>query len=100
MGLEKELYSKRLSDFSEIDATLREYTSIYEAGNIRYQESHCTDYDSYGENDPIQSFFGKHDSGWGVFRLNILWPFVPPQRVSVWHHYHWISNRCRAKHQA
>jgi hypothetical protein len=33
--------------------TLREYTSIYEAGNIRYQESHCTDYDSYGENDPI-----------------------------------------------
>ena len=53
------------------------YTSIYEAGNIRYQESHCTDYDSYGENDPIQSFFGKHDSGWGVFRLNIPWPFVP-----------------------
>ena len=42
------------------------YTSIYEAWNIRYQESHCTDYDSYGENDPIQSFFGKHDSGWGI----------------------------------
>jgi|ETNmetMinimDraft_19_1059907.scaffolds.fasta_scaffold09760_3 hypothetical protein len=36
----------------------------------------------------------------GVFRLNMPWPFVPPQRVSVWHHYHWISNRCRAKHQA
>ena len=53
--------------WAELDATLREYTSIYEAGNIRYQESHCTDYDSYGDNDPIPSFFGKHDSGWGYF---------------------------------
>jgi len=33
-----------------------------------------------GENDPIQSFFGKHDSGWEVFRLNIPWHAVPPHR--------------------
>jgi hypothetical protein len=40
------------------------YTSIYEAGNIRCQESHCTDSDSYDENDTIQSCHsGKHDSG-------------------------------------
>ena len=41
---------------------VREYTSIHEAGKIRYQEGNCTDHDAYGGNDPIPPFFGKHDS--------------------------------------